>query len=269
MSEDAGWDNPSMPGQKTGKGILREIQDLENSINRPRVPIGSGVVTVKPYDKDEAELTEKINALSMYRNKLPVEMGMRTMFSVPHPVDTNDLIKWAENREAAKEKIHLYEFLTSFIAHHNNSPDIVKYVHEFFPEYFEERAEEITYTTELQKRLALIANDIVPKTRDDFLLLYAIAKGRISIPTHSVLQPKSGVAKDEMKRGLFSVKNNKTTPNMLGGNFLKDMNSPDAITQLAATDRTAASNIATDVEMKDGRRNFFDSNKVGRKSIFG
>lgn len=199
-------------GHKVGKSIVRDTDKLRSELNTPLTATSAGgfPVQVAPWNKNEAAFKEKVE---IYRDLLKTDdfQKMRSGgVKVPFNIDSNEITGIYEQKRAAQMKLNWYTFLDNLMRAHNNSPDIVRYVREKAPEYFEERLALIDRDLELQRMAARLKLKRVPDTEEELKFLFGLATGAIVLPD-KVAYDTSKYTNDEneknIKRGFLSVKN--------------------------------------------------------------
>jgi hypothetical protein len=199
-------------GVNLGKGLLNEKSNLRGKVNVPTVHPGEGTFPfpVAPYNDEEANLRERVSVMKDY----VVGAQLPNNIHIPMTVDTQELIRINEEKKGAVERLHFYQWLYNLMGKYEFSPDIVNYVKQLYPEYFEEQIALIENNLELQKRAAMLAVKVIPDSREDLEFLWAVNTGQIKLPTHVAYQ-KGSDSDDSanFSRGLLSVKNNEMPSN--------------------------------------------------------
>lgn len=206
----AGYRRSDVAGLKSGvnhgKALLEKKASLAGEINMGKVQIGGDVgfpIAVAPFNKTEADMREKTDIFSTYVSNIQLPTQARVNF----PVDTEALMQITQEKRGALERLQFYEWLAQIMKDYKFSPDIVKFVKEHYPEYFEEQISLIEKNLELQKRAAMLAVKIIPDSREDLEFLYALNTGKITLPQHVAYKHglDSSGRKENMRRGLLSI----------------------------------------------------------------
>jgi hypothetical protein len=85
-----------------------------------------------------------------------------------------------------------------------NTPEAQDYWQKNFPDVFQEKIKLVEDQLDIQAKLAKI-RILGPKTREDYMLLFAIQHGYIAVPAGPVFDPNS-LEKTDFHRGLFNIK---------------------------------------------------------------
>jgi hypothetical protein len=88
--------------------------------------------------------------------------------------------------EKRKQEVSFESWLANYFD--MNDPATAKLVEDMMPEYYEKRMEAIEHQAELQKNLALIRLR-GPKNKQDLMVLYLAATGKLPVPSGGVHQP--------------------------------------------------------------------------------
>jgi hypothetical protein len=203
-------------GVNLGKQLLKKKEHLKGRVQRNHVHPGDGSfpVEVAPYNESEANLREKVDILKQFAGDIDLPKN----FQIPFNIDTQELISIQDEKRGTIERLNFYEWLYKLMDKYDWSPDIVKFVKEHYPEYFEEQIALIEKNLELQKRAAMLAVKVVPDTREDIEFLWGIQTGQIQLPTHVAYDKGSKNADGaNFKRGLLSIKGTE-----LGGKIASD-----------------------------------------------
>ncbi len=207
--EGYGSERNDVPGLRQGvnhgKDLLSKKTKLKGEFNMPTVKAGGKhgfPVAVAPWNEAEADIREKTDVFTSYLKGISLPSQARVNF----PVDTDALIQITKEKRGAVERLQFYEWLYRIMAEYGFSPDIVKFVKEHYPEYFEEQIALVEKNLEIQKRAAMMAIKIIPDSKEDLEFLYALNTGKIDLPDNVAYKPVVKATQDEMARGLLSVR---------------------------------------------------------------
>jgi hypothetical protein len=221
VGQSAGWNGPIdggigqvqtethgaglQKGVNLGKQLLKKKENLKGRVQSNHVHPGAGAfpVEVAPYNESEANLREKVDILKQFAGDVKLPKN----FHIPFNIDTQELISIQDEKRGTVERLNFYQWLYNLMEQYDWSPDIVKFVREHYPEYFEEQIALIEKNLELQKRAAMLAVKVVPDSREDIEFLWGIQTGQIQLPRH-VAYNKGEMGDDDanFQRGILSVK---------------------------------------------------------------
>lgn len=210
-------------GQSVGKALVKKQDKLKRDLNAPlyQTTAGRFPVQVAPFNETEANFNEKVDVYEQTlldpRFKKLKDRGV----TIPFSLDSKEIAAVYEQKRAAATKLNWYKFLEDMMKEYNYSPDIVKYVREMAPEYYEERLAEIDRNLELQRMAARLKLKVVPDTPDELRFLYSLAAGEIELPKKVAYDTSEYATTNaaNLKRGLFSVKNHKFPSQRAGGDI--------------------------------------------------
>ena len=197
-------------GVNLGKNLLNTKSSLRAKVadNVVHPARGTFPVEVAPFNDSEANLRERVDVLKDFGKQVQLPRN----FQIPFQIDAQELLRISEEKKGAVERLNFYQWLNSLMAQYGFSPDIVNFVKQMYPEYFEEQIALIEKNLELQKRAAMLAVKVIPDSREDMEFLWAIQTGKIELPQH-VAYKKGDESNDKanFRRGMLSIKSNEPT----------------------------------------------------------
>jgi hypothetical protein len=134
----------------------------------------------KPNRERDSRMRLKSEYIEQMRDDGGVNLGM--------PVLKDKDLRAFADYEQQRQKVSFAAWLSSYL--NVADPATQRLVAEIMPEYYTDREAVIENQAELQKNLALIRLR-GPQSKQDFLMIYLLSTGQISMPKGSVFDPTS------------------------------------------------------------------------------
>lgn len=192
-----------MSAREQGRRIIKEVEDYEAKFD-----LGQKFYTT-PADAtaalDGLGAAEQFPARYIYPDERDKKYAMRRAMNVdaarPDPI-TEDEIDYLLDKTSAYETAEFHKWFSRLYRMDDSNPVMKKWGMELVPELWQMKEQSIEDNARLQTQLAKIKLRGV-RSREDLMLMWAIAKGAIMVPTGPIYSPTAEVFADS-KRGVFN-----------------------------------------------------------------
>lgn len=189
-----------MSAREQGRRIIKEVEDYEakfdlgQRLEAPGGPAGSGIGAADQFP-----------ARYLYPDERDKKYAMRRQLNVdgarPDPI-TEDEIDYLLDKTSAYETAEFHKWFQRLYKMDDSNPVMKKWGMELVPELWQMKEQSIEDNAKLQTQLAKIKLRGI-RSREDLMLMWAINKGAITVPTGPIYSPDT-VDFPESRRGVFN-----------------------------------------------------------------
>ena len=163
-----------------GKSLAKETKKLQSQFQKPdrleeNNKDGTGAPNFPARYFPDSDMPNKIEAYKAAWQNFAKGDGDTALFQ--KPVMPKELVRYIEGRQEQETLLKFEEWL--FKTFDFSDPNVVRYVHELYPDYMERRLSQLDADISLMKRLAKIRLQGGPQSREDLQLRFAIDAGLI------------------------------------------------------------------------------------------
>jgi hypothetical protein len=188
-----------MSAREQGRRIIKEVEDYEAKFD-----LGQKLEAQAPADNGIGA-AEAFPARYLYPDERDKKYDLRRALNTklrPDPI-TDDEIDYLLDKTTAFETAEFHKWFSRLYKMDDSNPVMKKWGMELVPELWQMKEQSIEDNARLQTQLAKIKLRGI-RTRDDLTLMWAIAKGAISVPAGPIYAPTIGETLYDSKRGVFN-----------------------------------------------------------------
>lgn len=199
-----------MSAREQGRRIIKEVEDYEAKFDLgqqlPAVadPAGAGIGAAQQFPARYLYPDERDKKYAMRRQINAAAQGAR-----PDPI-TEDEIDYLLDKTTAYETAEFHNWFSRLYKMDDSNPVMKKWGMELVPELWQMKEQSIEDNARLQAQLAKIKLRGV-RSREDLMLMWAIAKGAITVPEGPIWDPPQTPFPDS-KRGVFNPRHRAGQP---------------------------------------------------------
>jgi hypothetical protein len=191
-----------------GKDLTRETNELQKQFQKPdllkaNAKTGKGAPNFPARYFPDSKIPNEIKAYEAAWKNFAKEPG--SMFQKPEM--PKKLVGYIQQRQEQETLMKFEEWL--FKTFDFRDPNMVRYVNEMYPDYFDRRKAQLESDIELMKNLAIMRLHGGPQSREDLQLRFAIDSGLIDLKqlNRSIIWPEEKMGEEEhaiVKRGWWN-----------------------------------------------------------------
>lgn len=198
-----------MSAREQGRRIIKEVEDYEAKFDLGQRLGDTGRVGI---GGDDAERGAGIGAAAdfparyLYPDERDKKYAIRRQLNAqanrPDPI-TDDEIDWLLDKTTGYETAEFHKWFSRLYKMDDSNPVMKKWGMELVPELWSMKEQVIENNARLQTQLAKIKLRGV-RSKEDLMLMYAIAKGAIAVPQGPIYSPSALPDFAESRRGVFN-----------------------------------------------------------------
>lgn len=201
-----------MSAREQGRRIIKEVEDYEAKFDLGQqlpapvqpAPAGYGIGAAHEFPARYLYPDERDKKYAMRRQINAAAQGAR-----PDPI-TDDEIDYLLDKTTAYETAEFHNWFSRLYKMDDSNPVMKKWGMELVPELWQMKEQSIEDNARLQTQLAKIKLRGV-RSREDLMLMWAIAKGAITVPDGPIWNPPQTPFPDS-KRGVFNPRHRAGEP---------------------------------------------------------
>lgn len=190
-----------MSAREQGRRIIKEVEDYEakfdlgQTVAAPDGPAGSGIGAAADFPARYLYPDER-------DKKYAIRRQLNQAANRPDPI-TDDEIDYLLDKTSGYETAEFHKWFSRLYKMDDSNPVMKKWGMELVPELWSMKEQVIEDNARLQTQLAKIKLRGV-RTKEDLMLMYAIAKGAIKVPAGPIYAPADIDPYADSKRGVFN-----------------------------------------------------------------
>lgn len=192
-----------MSAREQGRRIIKEVEDYEAKFDLGQKFYADA--QAQAAGQDGLGAAAQFPARYLYPDERDKKYKMRRAMNLdgsrPDPI-TDDEIDYLLDKTSAYETAEFHKWFSRLYNMDDSNPVMKKWGMELVPELWQMKEQSIEDNARLQTQLAKIKLRGV-RSREDLMLMWAIAKGAIQVPTGPIYDPTAEVFADS-KRGVFN-----------------------------------------------------------------
>ena len=193
-----------MSAREQGRRIIKEVEDYEAKFDLGQKFYQDA--NAQQAGQDGLGAAAQFPARYLYPDERDKKYMMRRALNTadasrPDPI-TDDEIDYLLDKTSAYETAEFHKWFSRLYRMDDSNPVMKKWGMELVPELWQMKEQSIEDNARLQTQLAKIKLRGV-RSREDLMLMWAIAKGAIQVPTGPIYDPAAEVFADS-KRGVFN-----------------------------------------------------------------
>lgn len=189
-----------MSAREQGRRIIKEVEDYEAKFD-----LGQKLAAAGGPEGTGIGAAEKFPARYLYPDERDKKYAIRRQLNYdgarPDPI-TDDEIDYLLDKTSAYETAEFHKWFQRLYKMDDSNPVMKKWGMELVPELWQMKEQVIEDNARLQTQLAKIKLRGV-RSREDLMLMWAIAKGAIKVPKGAIWDP-AGPVFPESRRGVFN-----------------------------------------------------------------